>query len=271
MEDVQSGSALGPALFIGLSVFALITQGEPDIDPDPATRIEKTAFVAPEGGNADAILAFAGWQSLPDASGMDRLSAILQPAPMSERGWATDATLPRPDVLVLLRDLTARAAGDRVQNEGSRPDQALGQTPQARQPPKPAPDGFANMAALARIPQTPDAQDTTPTVSPRPPRTASGWQSSRPDAAVLRRAIRVLAPSPANPRAWKPARPVWFRVIGDHVFLRPDPAMASAPIGQYDSGVFATVQGASGSWLLITIGGQTGWMFRRYLLPVATE
>ena len=77
MDESGSTSLFGPAMFVGLSVFAIVTQGEPRIDSNPLLRIEPVAFDDRDTVREPAASLPQRWHSAVDEEAMPKHKTTL--------------------------------------------------------------------------------------------------------------------------------------------------------------------------------------------------
>ncbi len=180
-DDAASGSAMGPALFIGLSLFVAVTQGTPEVNSDPQATHEANLTASPEALEAQvpaplvrpALLSLATLR--PDAQRAAPASA--DPVARADRAsWARPA-LPAPALASAPRagtglaaaparaDLPANPAAPRQASIPQAEAQAQADDAGSPRPTLPAPRLFAQGAQAAPAP------GTLPRPSPAPART----------------------------------------------------------------------------------------------------
>ena len=268
MEAQAGGSALGPALFVGLSLFALVTQGEPEIDPNPLSRLEESSLVAAAAPQALLAALATGWASPADARPLSLSAAALQTHASQIPAVQAQLTSVRPSATVQLP--IALSPPQNVAMAGPLP--AANGATQLRQPDMmatapghdPAPLG----PALSKRPGA-ESTDRAEAIAAAPP--MFDWRGSEPDGPFGTPAQPSLIVE-ASPDTWSPPpAPLWVRLLRDRVYLRTEPSLQATTIDLFPVGSYAQVRGAEEKWVLVSIGGQTGWMWASYLTPVAPE
>lgn len=262
--------SMGAALFFGLIVLTLITQGEQDIDTNPQTSMEPAVFAAPAPAAEVARVAtipaatrFADLRAPAGADLLDRPSGadtrITEAAAQSWVG-ATDPGL---------------------QTQVATPTVAPPEVPRPTMPPP----------FIAATLPLPGASLVGPTAPGLPPVTSAPLPAP---ALVTRTTLAPTAPAevslPAAPTPfvvgpalppptalvtrpadrWEdPRDPGWAaEVTGARVNLREGPTTDSASLALILRGTTAQVVETRGAWLRIRVDGLTGWMFGTYLAPV---
>ncbi|MCP9482113.1 SH3 domain-containing protein [Shimia sp. CNT1-13L.2] len=264
-------STLGPAVFIGLMVYALATYTPAEIVyANPADKmdtgvISKADTVPPP---AELVLAALPPKPLPEPQ-------LTRPA-RSSRATETGAdrqvaTLPAPPARVT------------VSLKASVPDAPVADTPPRlamlapfdvllalQGPLRPQPtsheESFAALESPARVSvQTSGAEQ----IAPAEGQTPRALPLHRPPAMILRGPTRPLRPSrssaPSSPMAALPK----LTLVGDFVNLRRQPRASSRSLGKFDSGTKAVLVDRQGNWARIFLPAQTppitGWMYAPYL------
>ncbi|WP_425037516.1 SH3 domain-containing protein [Primorskyibacter sp. S187A] len=209
------GAGMGATLFIGLSVLALITQGDPEI-----------IYANPQVTMADVRLDEAQ-EALPASVEM----VAPKPVGFEDRAVAlaaVDEMAPlAPPVVQEIRTVAQAPGALRAQVQLAQ----IGAAPSPDRLIFTAPDRWPATAPLAQ----PTSRATSPGLDPG------------------------ATPVPA---------PLMARLTGDFVRLRVAPNVGAAEIGSFDTGTLVTVLEQEGAWWRLSIAGQEGWMFARYLEPL---
>lgn len=264
-------STLGPAVFIGLMVYALATYTPAEIVyANPADKMDTGVISEADNVPAPAELILAAFppKPLPEP----RLSRPARSSRASETGEDRRvATLPAPPARVT------------VSFQSSVPDTPVADTPPRlaslapfdvllalqgplRPRPTPAEEGLIALESPARVKvQTSGAEQAAPAADKAP----RALPLHRPPAMVLRSPTRPQTPStspaPSSPMAALPK----LTLVGDYVNLRRQPRASSRSLGKFDSGTEAVLVDRQGNWARIFLPTQTppitGWMYAPYL------
>lgn len=236
---------MGPALFIGLTLYMLITgkPAEREINP----RLEMDLLDAQTEQAPLATAAAKITHAVPLAALPRPVAAVPVTAPQSEGPLSVPAALPAIRKAQIDTALTAPAATGWA--PALRADTRTPARMQAR---------WLDLPQAAGLPPDHDRQ------AQAAPATASAAQPARGarQPRALRRAV-AAAPRPAKaplPRAI---------VTGDAVHLRAQPTARSEILTRLFSGQDARLLGSSGNWARIYLPGATppltGWIYRDYI------
>lgn len=264
-------STLGPAVFIGLMVYALATYtpaeivyanpadkmdtdaiSEADTVPPPAELVRATL---PPKPLPEPQLTRPARSSRASETGEDRRVATL-PAPPARVTVSLKASVPDAPVADTPPRLASLAPFDVL----------LALQGPLRPRPTPAEEGLVALESPTRITvQTSGAEQATPAAD-QAPRVVP---LHRPPSMILRSPKQPLTPStspaPSSPMAALPK----LTLVGDFVNLRRQPRASSRSLGKFDSGTEAVLVDRQGNWARIFLPTQTppitGWMYAPYL------
>lgn len=264
-------STLGPAVFIGLMVYALATYTPAEIvyanpadkmdtdvisQSDSVTEISEHALpVFPPSPLPEPQLTRPSRSIRASAAQEDRQIAAL-PSPPARVSVALHATAPNAPIADLAPKLASLAPFDVLLalHGPLRPEPTTGE------------DGFHALETPARVTvQITETSQTAPDAEDAP----RFVPLHRPPAMILRSPTRPLPPStspaPSSPMAALPK----LTLVGDFVNLRRHPRASSRSLGKFDSGTEAVLVDQQGNWARIFLPAQTppitGWMYAPYL------
>lgn len=270
-----SGSSLGPALFIGLSLYILVAGPSDENGPNPSRTMDMRSaqriFAGPDGPTPVPIVG----RIAPPLLGVNRAADLA--APPADQPEVSVPVQPVPVPVVLPQ----QSAG-----QLSRPaDQGPASEPPPAELVVPGPLGIeASLAAPAlREPRpTPTYAGLPPVVLITAPAALRAATQSPPHGQAFSQPWPVPSQLiPAPPEQSTSTDPVlvlqeatMLVVTGDAVFLRQGPSSLTPDVGQFDSGAEATLWETRGLWSRVTIEADppvTGWMFTEFLGPASEE
>ncbi|MDA7429435.1 SH3 domain-containing protein [Primorskyibacter aestuariivivens] len=258
---------MGPVLFVGLSALALVSQGQGEVEfANPAVTMKEFSFAEPPPDVTHTVLyaapvAVSGIAPGPArdpatevilARGAD--DSFAAPAPSAIPPVQASAPETRQSTQITdapSLDTTAIPAG-RISQSGPAiiPGQLPDETPGALDAvaePSLDPAGPTHRFAAQETWIAPGAPGAFSRI-PRPG-VGPGPHSAHPDE------MTVIADPTARPAI----------VDGDFVNLRTRPDSNGDTIAQFNRGEAALVTQTVGNWARVMIGGETGWMYLRYL------
>ncbi len=270
MSQTERSSALGPVLFVGLSVYALATYSPPEIVyADPAVTMDMV-----EAQNTS--VQFDPLAAGPSPENLRSLTALplarsnnTQHAPLADPQYRLASVPLSPIALFSPQALTMAPA-----QPAKTPAPAIlksvlpaPRSPLAQQTPRPDPQYRLASVPLSPIPLfSPQALIMAP-VLPVKATTPAALKSVHP-------APRPQEPSEplfATPPPQTPAPSQTMTIVADFVNLRATPGVQSPPIAQMNSGTLAIFLGQEDRWTNVNLPTLTppmsGWVFSGYLQP----
>ena len=266
----ETGSGFGPVLFFGLIGYTAVSAAFLPKSSNPALRMQfdllpQAASVAPDKADTSGL-------PLPQLMAAARMPAPAQPKPVTADTARLQAQ-PPARVEIYVPDLPAASApegetglagltlplAEPGYSEADQPHALPGQAePDGK--PRQRPVLLGGQAALT------GGFGALVQIGPLPILPATETAILRPD--PLARPVRAAlseAPIPPTPR--------WLTVTGDFVHLRERASARSGFAARLNSGTRVQELERRRNWVRIYLPGSnpvvTGWMFHRYLSPVA--
>lgn len=95
---------------------------------------------------------------------------------------------------------------------------------------------------------------------------AMSTSSTQPQATLVAEVTPLSAETVEQPAAGGAAY-----LVSTDVFVRSGPSKSYGKVGSVRGGTRVTVTGEDGGWLKVSFSGGSGWVYKRYLSPVAQE